>query len=292
LTLPRPLRRSWKFITSGANLSERHVRSAPSPQNALDIFKGEWWSQLPEPFSNLRAGEIRSFEDPRIHWALSQFGEVQGQTALELGPLEGGHSYILEQAGFASNLAIEANPRAYLRCLVVKEIIGLHRTRFLCGDFVEYLRNSPPSFDAAFACGVLYHMQNPAELIALLSRVTDRLFLWTHYYDPGVISANPKFGQSFTGQHRSEYAGFEHSLFRYEYGRSFRLARFCGGTRGHSHWMLREDIIECLGYFGFNAIRISFDTPAPPDGPAFALVATKTGATKTGVKDLITGFSP
>lgn len=274
--LPRPLRRSWKFLTSAARLSERHVTSAPSPQNALDIFKGEWWSQLPPPFSNLRAGEMRSFEDPRIHWAISQFGEVRGQTALELGPLEGAHSYMLEQAGFGSVLAIEANPRAYLRCLIVQDIVGLSRIQFQCGNFVPYLRDSPAAVYAAFASGVLYHMENPAELIALLSRVTDRLFLWTHYYDSRIISSNPKLQASFTGEHHSDYQGFRHSLFRYDYGRSFRLRRFCGGSRGHSHWMLREDIIECLGYFGFNSIRINFEELHHANGPAFALAAVRT----------------
>lgn len=276
MSLPRPLRRSWKFLTSGANLSERHVTSAPSPQNALDIFKGEWWSQLPEPYSKLRAGQIRSFEDPRIRWAISQFGDVRGQTALELGPLEGGHSYMLEQAGFASVLAIEANPRAYMRCLIVKDIVGLTRTQFQCGNFVAYLRDSPAAAYAVFASGVLYHTDDPAELIALLSRVTDRVFLWTHYYDAKVISSNPKLEKSFTGEHASEYAGFRHSLFRYEYGRSFRMQRFCGGSRGHSYWMLREDIIECLGYFGFNSIRINFDELNHPNGPSFALAAVRT----------------
>ncbi len=276
MSLPPLLRRSWKFLTSGANMSDRYVTSAPSPQNALDIFKGEWWSQLPEPFSTLRAGEMKTFDDPRIHWALSQFGEVRGQTALELGPLEGGHSYMLERAGFDSVLAIEANPRAYLRCLIIKEIVGLNQTQFRCGNFVEYLRNSPPAVDAVLGSGVLYHVENPVELIALLSRITDRLFLWTHYYDAKIIPSNPKLAGSFTGFERSEYAGFEHSLFRYDYGRSFRLQRFCGGSRGHSHWMLREDIIECLGHFGFNAIRINFEEVDHPNGPAFALVAVRT----------------
>ena len=43
----------------------------------------------------------------------------------------------------ASITAIEANRRAYLKCLVMKETLGLTRTRFLLGDFVEYLRASP-----------------------------------------------------------------------------------------------------------------------------------------------------
>jgi Protein of unknown function (DUF1698) len=260
---------------SGPNVSGRYVTSLPSDQNALDIFKGEWWSQLPQQFAHLQAGQIRVFEDPRVHWALSQLGNVSGQTVLELGPLEGAHTYMLERAGFGSILSIEANPRAYLKCLIIKEIVGLSRTHFLCGDFLEYLRDSPAPVDAVFASGVLYHMINPVELIALLSKIAGRLFLWTHYYDRGMISQNRKVAGRFKPGHRSEYAGFQHQLFRYDYGGSFRLARFCGGSRPYAHWMLREEIIACVKHFGFGEIRTSFEEPDHPNGPAFALIALR-----------------
>jgi hypothetical protein len=267
------LLRRLQFFRSGPNISGRYVTSAPSFQNALDIFKGEWWSQLPQPYSHLRAGSIRVFEDPRVHWALSEFRTVNGQTVLELGPLEAAHTYMLERAGFSSILSIEANPHAYLKCLVVKEILELTRTHFLCGDFMEYLRNSPPCADVVFASGVLYHMSNPAELIALASKIADRLFLWTHYYDAAIISRNRELARRLSQGHQSEYAGFQHHLFRYDYGGSFRLARFCGGTRPYAHWMLREEIIACLKHFGFGEIRTSFEEPDHPNGPAFALLA-------------------
>ncbi|MBV9158728.1 MAG: class I SAM-dependent methyltransferase [Acidobacteriaceae bacterium] len=262
-----------KLLRSRQKVSSRYFTSAPSPQNALDIFKGEWWSRLPGSFSQLRAGEIRTFEDPRIAWALSEFGSVEGQSVLELGPLEAGHSYMLERAGFASVTAIEANPRAYLRCLIVKELTGLTRTRFLAGDFVEYLRAAPSRFDAVIASGILYHLANPVELIALLSRVTGRLFLWTHYYDAVLISHKPKTAASFTGEDQIDYEGFSAQLFRQQYGRSFGMRRFCGGSRPHSHWMRREDILACLRHFGFTEIRIGFEEPDHASGPAFALVA-------------------
>ncbi len=279
MSLGQLIRRYIKLFRSRQKISDRYLMSAPSPQNALDIFKGEWWSRFPGAFSHLHGGEVGTFEDPRIAWALSEFGNVEGQSVLELGPLEGGHSYMLERAGFASVTAIEANPRAYLRCLVVKEIAGLTRTRFLAGDFVEYLRAAPPRFDAVVASGVLYHMANPAELIALLSRVTDRLFLWTHYYDAALISRKPKTAASFTGEYQAQYDGFSYKVFRQQYGRSFGMRRFCGGSRPHSHWMPREDIIACLRHFGFDGIRTAFEEPDHAYGPAFALVALRNNQT-------------
>lgn len=45
---------------------ELYTTSAPNPQNALDIFQGDWVSQFPEPLASLRAGPLPIFEDSRI----------------------------------------------------------------------------------------------------------------------------------------------------------------------------------------------------------------------------------
>src|SRR5262245_33426009 len=122
-----------------AHILDSYVRAAPSPQNALDIFKGEWASLLPAPLSALRAGPLPLFDDPRISRFLSQIGGVAGKSVLELGPLEGGHSYMIDRAGASSIISVEANTRAFMKCLIVKELVGLPRVQFLCGDFVAYL---------------------------------------------------------------------------------------------------------------------------------------------------------
>lgn len=171
------------------NALDNYVASMPSPQNALDIFKGEWASKLPEPLSGLSAGPLPLFEDPRIEWINTQLDNIEGMTVLELGPLEAGHTYMLERFGATKIVAIEANTRAYLKCLLIKELLELKRVSFLCGDFIDYLRANQKRFDICVASGVLYHMLNPVELIALAAKVSDRLFLWTHYYDQKIIAA-------------------------------------------------------------------------------------------------------
>ncbi len=191
---------------------ESYVTSAPSPQNALDIFKGEWASQLPAPLEVLKAGSAKLFEDSRIEWSVKQLAEVEGKSVLELGPLEAGHTYMLERLGAASIVSIEANTRAYLKCLIVKELLQLKRAQFLCGDFVKYLRANQTKFDICLANGVLYHMRNPAELIALVAKASNHIILWTHYYDQAIISRNPKLSPKFPGGTAAEYAGFHHTL--------------------------------------------------------------------------------
>lgn len=271
-----PVVRRWRSHSSP--LPAAYFTTAPSPQNALDVFKGEWYTSLPAPFSHLRAGAHAFHADPRLAWGLSKLGDLTGRYVLELGPLEGAHTYMLERAGCASVTSIEANPRAYLKCLVLKEVLNLQRSNILCGDFMEYLRGSPPKVDAVIASGVLYHMTNPAELIHLISRITDRLFLWTHYYDEAALARNAAVRRKFTSESQLEHAGFQYQVFRYEYWAAPGLSRFCGGPSSYALWMPRSSIIDCLQWFGFDSVVTGFDEPEHKDGPAFAVVARRAQA--------------
>src|SRR4051794_25473931 len=104
---------SLQCATAGSEILNQYVSTTHCPQNALDIFQGEWFSGLPEPFADLNAGKASLFWDARIHWFSQEIGGFEGQTVLELGPLEAGHSYMLEQMGAKKVVAIEGNTRAY-----------------------------------------------------------------------------------------------------------------------------------------------------------------------------------
>lgn len=261
-------------LNKGAIL-DQYVTTAPSFETSVNIFAGEWSSAFPSPYESVTKGTIGLFEDVRIQWLLEQIGSIEGQTVLELGPLEGGHTYMMEQAGAAQVVAIEANTRAYLKCLITKELLKLHRAQFLCGDFVEYLSQNGSKFDICLASGVLYHMVNPVELIALLAQHCQRhLFLWTHYYDSTILES-PIHAPRFRDKFEREFMGFSHTLHRREYETALNWSGFCGGSATYSHWMLRDDILKALEYFGFSNIRINFDAPDHPHGPAFALIADR-----------------
>lgn len=225
--------------------------------------------------ADVKAGEIRLFEDQRIIWADQQLGGFEGKRVIELGPLEAGHTYMMEARGAESILAIEANSKAYLKCLIVKEILKLKRARFLLGNFVEYLRESQNSYDFCLASGVLYHMVNPVELIQLISKVTNVVLLWTHYYDGEVINADAKLARRFGKEVKSEHGGFEHKLYRYGYLDALNWGGFCGGSAAYSFWMQKDEILACLEYFGFCDLRVAFDTLEHPNGPSFCVFGAK-----------------
>ena len=259
---------------SGRSVIDLYVTEAPSPQTAVDIFAGDWTSQLPEGIADTGAQRADLFDDPRARWAIEEMGGVTGAKVLELGPLEGGHSYMLVRAGATSVMSIEANTRAYLKCLIVKEVLGLDRVRFHCGDFIAYLRTTRDTFDVCFASGVLYHMQNPAELIALAAKVSDRLYIWSHYFDPSMTELT-NLTWRFPSSTPAEHLGFRHTLHRHVYGDALAWSGFCGAGSAASNWMERDEILACLDHFGWNLQAIGWHEPGHPNGPAFALVAAK-----------------
>jgi hypothetical protein len=233
---------------------------------------------LPVPFDHLKAGTALLFDDARVKWAIERLGGVTAKRVLELGPLEGGHTYMLDRAGAADILAIEANTRAYLKCLVIKELMGIPAARFVCGDFTAFFREPGRRFDVAFASGVLYHMVQPVELLAQLANVSDAIFLWTHYYDEALLAKSEATVRRVSVGTASSHAGFAHRLYRHEYGEALESKGFCGGSRPYSHWLTREDITGALRHFGLANVETSFEQPDHVNGPAFCVLARRPGA--------------
>ena len=233
----------------------------PSDQNALDLFAGEWSSQPPAIRPELKAGVTPLFDDPRISWAdhrlmeMGLEGGMSGRDVLELGPLEGGHSYLLDRLGAKSVTAIEANGRAYLKCLIAKETFGMPSVHFLLGDCLAQLRTNDRHYAVGVACGILYHLTNPVELLELLALRCDALFLWTVFYDAEFVAANPVPGAKFSEALEMETAGFKHIVHRFNYGPSLDWKGFCGGGDVYSYWMEKEQILGALRQFGFTQFR-------------------------------------
>ena len=189
---------------------------------------------------------------------LGRNGRLEGMRVLELGPLEGGHSYALEQLG-ADVLAIESNRDAYLKCLIAKEVTAM-KARFLLGDVTAFLTAARERFDLVFASAILYHMRDPVTVIENICRITDRCYVWSHVYDEAIYTGAP-LSKVFDPRHPAM------ELWQVDYGRSSQLPKFWGGNGAYARWMRANDMLSLFERHGLK----TFDH-VPPD-PASKLAA-------------------
>lgn len=258
------------------NILDAYITTYPTNQNIVDLFKGEWSSIMP-PEGNCASdpGKALLFDDPRIKWVEGVFGGFENKQILELGPLEGGHTYMMHQRNAAKITAIDANTRSYLKCLCVKEIFNLNRARFLLGDFNEYLDLCTDRFDIVVASGVLYHMMEPVKLIKKMSQVSDKVFIWTHYYDGPIIKSKRSLDNKFGAEFTIEDNGNVYNVTEHIYGDSLGWSGFCGGPNVKAIWLDKASLIKCLSDHGFTQIQENYEDLNHGSGPAICICASK-----------------
>jgi hypothetical protein len=148
----------------------------------------------------------------------------------------------------------------------------MQRVKFLCGDVIEYLKNTAEHFDICIASGILYHMVDPIELLRLVSEKADKVMIWTHYYDENNAARN-KIG-SFNGTATKDFRGTSYTYHRQEYGIGFEAKIYCGGTARHSSWMSKEGILSALKACGYLSIDL-IDDGDSVNGPFLLIAALK-----------------
>lgn len=257
-------------------IADLYVHGQPTPQAVLDLFRGEWSSRLPVAAdgSALSAGPVGLFDDGRVAWALGLAGLKPGWRVCELGPLEGGHTYLLCRAG-AQVTAVEMHSRAFLRCLCAREVLGYTGATFLLGDGLAHLRAPGERYDWVFASGVLYHQTDPLGLLEAAAARAPRLFLWTHVYEAALVEPRPEVARQFTGPWTAEFRGVQCRGRRRVYMEEHNWLGTCGGPDAGSIWLERETLLNVLRALGYTRIEIGFDDPAHPHGPALAVYAER-----------------
>lgn len=265
--LRRAIQMGGRFWAQAPAFRNLYSRDLAALERSFEIFPGEWSSAVP----GFETGAATLFDDARIRWVESQLGSFQGMRILELGPLEGGQTWMMESRG-ASVLAIEANQRAFLRCLIVKNALNM-KSQFLYGDFRPYLENAPSgSFDLVTAIGVLYHMMEPLKLLHDIARVAGSFAVWTHYYDRELLRAHQLHFDP--NPHIHTVDGKSAEVYQQNYLSGVTRPGFCGGSAPSSFWMTRAGLLEYVESLGFK-VTIGSEELQHRNGPCILFLAQR-----------------
>jgi hypothetical protein len=247
-------------LTSAATADERLELSVPrfsfamtSHANALGLRAGLW----KYGFDTMEPPAIREFvrRDIRPQWSAEVFPGFSQFDVIELGPQDGFGTAGLEAFGVGSITSIEANTDSFLRCLILKNTLGLRAT-FLLGDFLKFLQAPGVSASLIYGSGVLYHLADPVGFLLRCGEVSKHIYLWTFHYVEERIRAHPYESQCFAGRADHRVAGETFTYFRRFYSPDIRLAStYSGGVGAFANWMTLADIERALALAGYRIKR-------------------------------------
>ncbi len=253
------------------------VDAPPCDQNAISLFQ-EWASMFPPAFKLSGNGKAALFEDPKITWLEEGLRKhqgvgVAGRNVVELGPLEAGHTYMLDRLGAKHIDSVESNSIAFLKCLVVKEVLGLPSARFHLGNALPFLEAVKIPYNLGICSGILYHMVDPLRLLRLLSSSCETIYLWSNTYSEELFRAQPHMRPRFGPPKEVTEEGFTYTLHPHSYGDVQNYSAFWGGVAPSSCWLTPADIVRAVEHVGFRVLEVKHEDN--PYGIALHVLASR-----------------
>lgn len=242
-----------------ASFPDRYVTDFPSDATAFALQAGAWKFDYDQLDRNAIVENAKS--DGRPRFCAETFTGFRDFRILELGPSDGYNTLGMELEGAHDIVSIEASTSAFLRCLILKNAMGL-RAKFLLGDFLKYLYQPGLTVDLVYASGVLYHLYDPVEFLIRCGEVAPHLFLWTFYYDAQKVRDNPHERERFAAD-TNDQRSIGRSTFSYH--RRFyepQLAadpKYQGGLGDYANWLDWDDVQRAVALAGYEIVKIIND---------------------------------
>lgn len=198
-------------------------------------------------------GAFDAMNDARLAQFHEYFPNVKA--ILELGSLEGGHSFgLARKADVQRIVALEGRAFNIERSKFVQKLLDETKVTFIEANLEETDLATHGEFDAVFCAGLLYHLPEPWKLIAQCARVSPGLFIWTHYAaDDNTVEVNDYQGKWY------QESGLRDPL---------------SGLSKESFWPTLTSLKAMLAQNGFAKTHVIEDDPKHPHGPAVTLAAT------------------
>jgi SAM-dependent methyltransferase len=179
------------------------------------------------------------------------------EAILELGSLEGAHSFILAQhPGVERVVALESRAANLRKARFVQELLQIRNVEFAQANLEHADLSAFGNFDAIFCCGLLYHLPEPWKLIQQCPSIAPLLFIWTQY---AAESEARDIGDDLRGKTHIE-GGPDEPL---------------SGMSATATWLTLDSLRTLLARSGYGRVEVIYDDPAHANGPAVTIGATR-----------------
>ena len=179
----------------------------------------------------------------------------EAESILELGALEGAHTFMLAQHPRVQRvLAIEGRAANIRKAEFLKQVFDVRNVEFAQAN-LETDPLNVGTFDAIFCSGLLYHLPEPWKLIERLPAIAPKLFLWTMYCEDANAG---ELVDRYRGRRLLE-GGADEPL---------------SGLSSYSLWITLGSLIESLTRSGYTRVEIIKNDLTHPAGYAITLGAS------------------
>ena len=193
---------------------------------------------------------------------------ITGHSVLDLGCKEGYNSLDFCDLGATKVLGVEARESFVDEALKEKAGGAYPQAEFILGDARTIDEAGLGAFDICLCSGLLYHMQDPVDLLARIGRISRHLVLETHVALP--IWLDPFVGGKYRCNLQRKIVTRDFGVTRYQGRRnifpaSVDMGTTSGSVDSHETFWLTIDSLKkalknagfeiCAFYFGFWGTR-------------------------------------
>lgn len=224
----------------------------PSDLQAEFSALGPWIYQF-DIDGKAYGGGISAVGDVRVEqfWRFA----AEAETILELGSLEGAHSFILASRPRVKRVvALEGREANLRKARFVQKLLQINNVELAQANLEDADLSRYGNFDAVFCCGLLYHLPEPWRLVEQLPSIAPVLFTWTQYAKEDEAR---DLGNGLRGKTCAE-GGPDEPL---------------SGMSPTATWLTLPSLRELLARSGYKQIDIIEDDPGHANGPAVTMGA-------------------
>jgi len=196
-------------------------------------------------------GASPAAEDRRLKYVL-HYLDVRDRTVLELGPLFGHFTVMLDKLGASRIIGVEAREENVGICEQLKATYGLDSATFVHHDIERLSRGEEKpqislASDVVFNAGLLYHLTDPVGVLRWCREQAPEMLLMTQYYEPKAPQYYP--ARNFEPV-TVEIDGETSAMSYREGGMSDPLS----GTAPRSIWLTEGGLIAALREAGYQRV--------------------------------------